>query len=72
MIVCYFNVMSVPVFPEKADPPLIVDPDAELTFAIGLQRFQPVARRNSEVIKAPGPVKIQEFPPCNPFYRSEP
>jgi hypothetical protein len=72
MVVCYFNVIGVSVFPTKADPPLIVDPDTVLPFAVSLQGFQPVPRRNAKVLKVPGQVKIQEPPPCNAFDRTKP
>lgn len=72
MVVCYFNVIGISVFPVKADAPLIVDPDAMLPFAIALQGLQPVAWWDSEVPQMLGPVKIQKFAPCNPFDRPEP
>ncbi len=71
MIVCYFNVIGIAVFPAKADSPLIVDPDTILPFAIAFQGFEPVARRNPEVLKMPGLVKVQELTPCNSFDRTK-
>jgi hypothetical protein len=71
MIVCYFNFVGVPASPEKADTPLIVDPDAILSFAITLQSLQSVARRHSEILKVLGPVKVQELSTRNPFYRAK-
>ena len=67
-----FHVIGISVFPMKADPPLIVDPDTMLPFAIALQGFEPVARRYSEVLKIPGPVKVQKFSTCCPFDRTKP
>jgi hypothetical protein len=67
MIVGYFNVIGIPVFPVKADSPLIVDPHAVLPLAIALEDLKPIARRDSEVLKVPGLVKVQELPPCNPL-----
>jgi hypothetical protein len=72
MIVCYFNVKGISVFPVKAYPPLIVYPDAELPFAIALQGLQPVAWRNSKVFQVPGLVKVQEFAPGCPLDRTKP
>jgi len=71
MVVCYFNVISVPIFPAKADSPLIVDPDAVLSLAIALQGLDPVARRDSEVFQMLGPMKVQELTSCNPFDRTK-
>jgi len=42
MIVNDFHVVSISVLPAKADPPLIVDPDAVLAVAVKL--LQPVSR----------------------------
>jgi hypothetical protein len=72
MVVGYFNVIGVSVFPAKADSPLIVNPYTMLTLAIALQSLETVARGDSEVLKVPGPVKVQELSPCNPFYRAKP
>jgi len=72
MVVCYFNIIGVSVFPEKADSPLIVDPDTVLPLAISLQGFETVARGDPEVLKVPGSVKIQELSTCNPFDRAKP
>jgi hypothetical protein len=72
MVVCYFNVMGVSAFPAKADSPPIVDPDTVLPLAIALQGLEPVARRDFQVLKALGLVKVQELSPCNPFYRAKP
>jgi hypothetical protein len=59
MVVRYFNAISVSIFPAKADPPLIVDPDTMLPLSIALQGFEPVAGRDQEVFQTTGPVKIQ-------------
>ena len=72
MIVCYFNVKCVTVFPVKADPPLIVDPYTILPLAIALQDFEPVARRNPEVFQVPCPVKVQELTAGNRLDRAKP
>jgi len=72
MVVGYFNVTGISVFPEKTYPPLIVDPDAVLPFAITPQCFKPVARRDPEVLQTPGLVKVQKLTSCNPLKRTEP
>jgi len=44
MVINDLNVVSVTLVPRKANPPLIIDPDAVLPSAIPAQRFQPVSR----------------------------
>jgi hypothetical protein len=46
MVIHYFNVYGAgrTVRPLKADPPLIVDADAEQSLAVAFEGFQPVAR----------------------------
>ena len=71
MVVCYFNVIGVSAFPVKAYSPLIVNPYTILPLTPTLQSLETVARGNSKVLKAPGPMKVQEFSPCNPFNRAK-
>jgi hypothetical protein len=71
MVVCYFNVIGISVFPMKADSPLIVDPDTMLPFAVALQGFEPVAWRNPEVLQMPSLVKVQELASRNAFDRTK-
>jgi len=42
MIVNYFNVQRIAVFPAKADSPLIVDPYTVLSLAVAFQGFKTV------------------------------
>jgi hypothetical protein len=63
MVVCYFNVIGVSVFPAKADPPLIIGPDTVLPLPISLQGFEPVARRHPEVFQATGLKKSSKIAP---------
>ena len=48
MIVDDFDVISMPVAPHEANPPLIVYSYGVLTLAVAPQRFQLVARRRSQ------------------------
>jgi hypothetical protein len=43
--------------PNKADPPLLVDPDGMLAEAVVPQRLEPVVGRNREVVKHFGVVQ---------------
>jgi len=72
MVVCYFHVIGVSVFPVKADSPLTVDPDAVLPPAISLQSLEPVTRWDPEVFQAPCPMKVQKLTPRNPLDRTKP
>ena len=49
MVVDDFDVIGVAASPKKADPPLIVDPNAMLSFAISGKALQPVAGWDSGV-----------------------
>jgi hypothetical protein len=44
MIVNDFHVVSISVHPMKADPPLIVDPDAVLAVPVAAKLLQSVSR----------------------------
>ena len=52
MIIYNFNFVRVAVHPFEADPPLLVDADAVLPFSAAPQGFQPVSRRDSEILEA--------------------
>jgi hypothetical protein len=43
MIVNDFNVVSISVLPMKADPPLIVDPNAVLAVPVAVRLLYPVS-----------------------------
>jgi hypothetical protein len=45
-----FHVFDAIVCPNKTDEVLVVDPNGMLAFAFTLERFQPVARLNAEVV----------------------
>ena len=53
MVVDDLNIMGVAVAPAKADPPLVIDSDAVLSFSIAQQALQPIAGRSPEVSKLP-------------------
>jgi hypothetical protein len=44
VVIDNFNISGAGLRPYKADPPLIVNPDAALADSVALQLFQPVAR----------------------------
>lgn len=47
--------------PAEADPPLVVDPDAVLSFPAPLQRLQLIGRRGGQVMQRLRPVQIEEL-----------
>jgi hypothetical protein len=49
MVVHDFNVQGIAVHPDEAYSPLIVDPDALLSFSVSPQRFESVRRWNTQV-----------------------
>jgi hypothetical protein len=50
VIIRNLDIKSITVSPCEANPELIVNPDAELSFALCLQRFETVTGRNSQVV----------------------
>jgi len=57
-IVCIFPI------PPEANPPLIVDPNAMLTFPISFQRLQPVTRRHSQIAQFRSGIDDSELLSC--------
>jgi hypothetical protein len=51
----------MPIRPAEADPPLIVDAYAVLSFPIAFQRFQPVPGRNPEMIERTNLIQIEKL-----------
>ena len=49
MVVDNLNIKGIPVFPSKADTPLIVDPDAVLSRSITSQGLQTVAGWHADI-----------------------
>jgi hypothetical protein len=52
MVIHHFNIMRGAIAPDKAKPPLIIDPDAMLPSAITFQRFKPIVRRYAKILQA--------------------
>ena len=72
MVVNDFDIPGIPIPPIKADPPLIVHPDAPLAFAIAVKSFQPVSGRLSKFCNPIHAINLPEFPECDPLNRGEP
>jgi hypothetical protein len=56
-----FNALDVPVAPEEAYAPLVVDANAVLADAIAFQCLKPVARRALQVAQLAGAVQILQL-----------
>jgi hypothetical protein len=63
MVVYDFNVYGIAIDPNEAYSPLIVDPDAVLSFPVSTQRFQPVRRWNTQVVYRSSIVQHPELAP---------
>lgn len=61
MIIDNFHIVRVAVVPAKANAPLIVYPDAVLTFAIALQRLEPISWRHRHLPKVGRGMQDQQF-----------
>jgi len=53
MIIHDLDILGAAGTPHEADAPLVVDADRMLTKPISLQRFEPVARRRTQVVQGP-------------------
>ena len=53
MVIHDLNIVGVALSPAEANPPLVVDADADLTAPISAQLLQSVGRRNPEVLQQP-------------------
>src|ERR671924_888211 len=62
VVVHDLNFLGDSVGPGKADPPLVVDPDAVLTLTVTLESLQPVARWRSEIFEAHRGVEVAQLP----------
>jgi hypothetical protein len=65
VIVNYFNLIRPKRSPSETDTELIVDPDAVPALEIPGKRFQPVSRRNSQIIKPPRGIQQVQLPGCH-------
>jgi hypothetical protein len=62
VIVDDLNVAGVPLAPDEAETPPIVDPDAVLSLSVAVQRFQTISRRRHQVSQFRRAVQLPEFP----------
>ena len=67
MIVGALHLERVAVLPDEAEPPLVVDADAELSRAISVQGLQAVTWRDPQILEAPRLVQLPELAPRGPL-----
>jgi len=65
MVVNNLYVFRCALPPAKTDPPLIVDPDAVLTFSVTRQRLESVSWNCRDVFQLFSVIEHPEFPPCH-------
>ena len=46
------HIVGIAATPPETDAPLIIDPDTVLTGSVTFQRFQPIARRDTQKVEA--------------------
>jgi hypothetical protein len=56
---------GITINPSKADTPLIIDTDAVLAFAITPEGFEPIGRRNTQIIQNGSVAKHAQFATCH-------
>ena len=72
MVINNLHIVDVPVAPNKADAPLIVDANTVLPFSVAFKRFQVISRGRSKVTKLRSNVQLPEFPLCHPLDSPKP
>ena len=72
MIVHDLNVFRPSRRPPKTDVELVVDANAVLTGAFVPERFQPVTRRDAQIVEPAGDLQLPELPSGDRFDACEP
>jgi hypothetical protein len=49
MVIDNLDRISIAVFPNETDTPLIIDPDTVLSFSRSFQRLKPIGRWHTEI-----------------------
>lgn len=71
MVIDDLDLVSISVFPDEAEAPLIVDSDAVLAPAGTPEAFQPIAGRHGQIVELSSPVQKQELTPGDALESSE-
>ena len=67
MIIDDLNFVSIPVAPNEAKTPLIVNPDTVLPLSLAAQGFQAVARRRCQIAQLRGAIQLPKLAPRDPL-----
>lgn len=63
MVVDYLRVSGIATFPSEQDAPLVVDSDGVTSRKLALERFQPIAGRDSQIHKLGGVMHKKQLAP---------
>jgi len=72
MVIDNLHIVGIPVAPDKADAPLIVDANTVLPFSVAFKRFQVISWGRSKVTKLRSHVQLPEFPLYHPLDSPKP
>ena len=61
VVIHNFDLVGIPLPPEKADSPAIVDADAMLSFPVARKRLQAIPGRRPQVVELPGIVQDHQL-----------
>jgi hypothetical protein len=61
MIVDDLNLFGGAIAPDETNPPLIVDSDRVLSLAVALKRFEPIARRLTQIVQCAAAIEQQQL-----------
>lgn len=59
MVVCYLNIISIPLVPSKTYSPLIVDSYAMLSIAVSAKLLESIAGRHLQILKAVSSIQVE-------------
>lgn len=61
MVIDDFHIVGIPIAPQEADSPSVINTNAELSFPVAVKGLQPIARRRSQVAYLCGDIQLAEF-----------
>jgi len=61
MVVDDFNLKDTAIIPAETNSPLVIHSNAVLPFPVTLESFEPICRRNSEIIQTFGSIQHREL-----------
>jgi hypothetical protein len=61
MVISDFNLPGIAIAPYKADPVLVIDPNAILSGAITFERFQSIAWKDRKIRERTGCMNLHEL-----------